>query len=177
MNTMNTNRRAASNCVAVIVMGLLAPGCERPVLRAYSDFAIRADAVERRTDLPDLETSHSLESGSGVVLDVFMFDQGQPFTIDDEVCSTVLIEIPGSALKLLPARIEGPVSYLETCSCAWPICREEPAKEGIVTVRRAAATSIEASIDLRFSSRSIRVSGDFEKSRPSAMLPWSRRDR
>ena len=170
METTNTNSHAASNCVAVIVMGLLATGCGHRVLRVYTDVAIRSEAVDRRTDLPGLGTWHSLESGSAVVLDVFTFDQGKRLTFDDEVCSTVLIEIPRSALKVLPARIENPVSYLDTCSCTWPICREEPAQGGIVRVRRAAATSIQADVDLRFLSRSIQVSGSFRKGSPSASL-------
>ncbi len=170
MKTTNKLSREASTCVAGIVVGLLTTGCGHRALRVYTDVAIRSEAVARRTDLPGLGTWHPLESGSSVVLDVFTFDQGKRLTFDDEVCSSVLIEIPRSALKVLPVSIENPVSYLDTCSCIWPICQEEPAQGGIVRVRRTAANGLHADIDLRFSSRSVRVSGKFRKESPSTRL-------
>jgi hypothetical protein len=170
MKTTNTNSHTASHCIAVVVMGVAAAGCGHRVLRVYTDVTIRSEAVARRTDLPGLGARHVLESGSGVVLDVFVFDQGKRLTFDDEVCSTVLIAIPRSALKVVPARIENPVSYLDTCSCTWRICREEAAQGGIVRIHSAAATSIQADVDLRFSRRSIRVSGKFQTGSPAANL-------
>jgi hypothetical protein len=162
--------------VAAVVMALFLAGCSRDTLTVYSDVMIKPESVEQLPGFPKLGRWHVLERGSGTVLHVMSYDEGDWFTMDDETCSTLLVELPHATFRTLPAQIENPVSYLTTCSCTWRICTEESATNGTAVIQRQTAAGVDAELSFYFPNKPVRIAGRFWNDVPSEdLLPDSGR--
>jgi len=150
-------------------MALGISGCSHRALSAYTGWSISAQPAPASLPL-SRRVGHLLEDGTSIILHMSVFDPGGRFTIDDERCDSLLVEVPRDRVAQLPATLKNPVAYYRRCSCVWRICQEEAMQSGFVTVRKQVASGFQARVDLKFPSGGVRVDGTFQNGTPDQPL-------
>jgi len=140
-------------------------GCARIKLHAYAARGLSQEPFKAKSSR-SLQMGHLLVDGKTEVLEVFRFDPGNPFAIDDEGCDILLVELPSLSDASLPSKIQSPRAFLRRCACTWGNCTEEASVEGRVEVREQDERGVRAAMDLLFPSGRKEYTGWFEFASP-----------